>query len=242
MTAVLHTWGQSLCQHLHLHCLVPAGAYQQADQTWHPASSTYLFPVKALMRVYRGVMVSTLRQAHREGRLSRVESGEVDACLDALMATPWVVYARGTCHGSTTILGYLARYTHRIAISDTRLQGLEGDAVSFRYKDYAAGGKHKTLRLPGEEFVRRFLLHVLPHGFMRIRHYGFLANACRKKRLAQIRVCLSVHGETENPGGQVAVPVEPQSHPPVLQGRYCPRCHQSVWRVVDTSALEGRRR
>src|SRR5690606_1506304 len=180
----------NLSQHIHLHCLVPGGAYQRADQRWHPARSTYLFPVKALMRVYRGYMVSALRHAYQSGQLPRLNKEEVDRCLNALMATPWVVYARGTCRYQTTIVDYLARYTHRIAISNARLLEMDDGAVRFGYQDYADSGKHKSQRLPGEEFVRRLLLHVLPHGFMRIRHYGFLANACRKTRLAQIRACL----------------------------------------------------
>jgi hypothetical protein len=238
MTAVLHTWGQNLSQHVHLHCLIPGGAYQQADQRWRPARSTYLFPVKALMRVYRGRMVSLLREAYREGQLARLsDAAEVDHCLNELMKTPWVVYARSTCQHSSTVLSYLARYTHRIAISDTRLEAVNRDTVTFRYKDYAAGGTKKSLALKGEEFVRRLLLHVLPHGFMRIRHYGFMANACRRKRLSEIRRCLNdVPCTTE-----VVADASPaaQSQPSCA---VCPQCKQPALRIVGERPSEGRRR
>ena len=238
MTAVLHTWGQNLSQHIHLHCLIPGGAYQHADQRWQPARSTYLFPVKALMRVYRGHMVSLLREAYREGQLTRLsDAAEVDHCLNELMKTPWVVYARSTCQHSSTVLSYLARYTHRIAISDTRLESVNRDSVSFRYKDYAAGGTKKSLALKGEEFVRRLLLHVLPHGFMRIRHYGFMANACRRKRLSEIRRCLNDVPSTTD--------VVSDASPAALSQpscAVCPQCKQPALRIVGECPSEGRRR
>ncbi len=233
VTAVLHTWGQNLSQHVHLHCLIPGGSYNPVRDEWRDAKSTYLFPVKALSRQYRGRMVSLLRDAYKGGLLPRLtDTADVDRLLNSLMTTPWVVFARGTCQHSDTVLTYLARYTHRIAISNTRLQAMDGDQVAFRYKDYAAGGVYKSMRLRGEEFVRRLLLHVLPHGLMRIRHYGFLANCHRRKRLAQIRRCLKAGShERVEPLVPKIVMAADQS-----EGRWtmlvCPRCQQGGLRIV----------
>ncbi|WP_250656289.1 IS91 family transposase [Alkalimarinus coralli] len=187
MTAVLHTWGQQLDQHVHLHCLIPAGAWNQETQQWHPARSSYLFPVKALSRGYRGRMVSLLRQAYGNGELEGItRKGEVDKLLNELMGKNWVVYTK-TCHGNPErVLDYLARYTHRIAISESRLLELKEESVRFRWKDYR-DGQHKIMQLAGIEFLRRFLQHVLPKAFMRIRHYGFLSNRYRKIKLEAIR-------------------------------------------------------
>ncbi len=233
MTAVLHTWGQNLSQHVHLHCLIPGGGYHRERDEWHPARSTYLFPVKALSRRYRGRMVSELRQAYDEGLLSRLtDVAEVECKLASLMETPWVVYARSTCQHSDTVLAYLARYTHRIAISNNRLEMVGENDVIFRYKDYASGGTSKRMRLQGEEFVRRLLLHVLPHGLMRIRHYGFMANCCRRKRLEQIRHCLEV--DTIKGVDTVVLKREGTVYPAMdLRAiTTCPRCHQGSLQVV----------
>lgn len=191
MTAVLHTWGQNLSQHIHLHCLIPGGAYDRQRDEWHPATSTYLFPVRALSRHYRGAMVSALRRAYQAGELPGLtRPDDVDNTLKALMTTEWVVYSRATCTQSDTVLTYLARYTHRIALCDGRIRAVTDNEVTFAYKRYDQGGILSELCLAGEEFVRRWLLHVLPLGFMRIRHYGFLANACRRQHLVRIRRCL----------------------------------------------------
>jgi hypothetical protein len=237
MTLVLHTWGQNLAQHVHLHCLIPGGALSEDGANWHAARSTYLFPVKALSRCYRGVMVRLLRQAWKRQALSRIQQpGQVDEVLDRVMAKPWVVYARPTSHHTDSVLTYLSRYTYRIAISDHRLVGMDETSVSFRWKDYRRDGQKRVMRLAGEEFVRRWLLHVLPQGLMRIRHYGFLANCHRRRKLAQIRDCLaqalaSVASSptcVSNTGSDNATTV------------YCPRCRKTgVWTLSD---IEPRRR
>ncbi|MEJ6654685.1 MAG: IS91 family transposase [Pseudomonas sp.] len=199
MTAVLHTWGQTLNQHVHLHCLVPAGAFGQ-DGSWHAARSNYLFPVRALSRRYRGLMVSALRQAASQQQLHRVtRAGEVDQLLDSLMATEWVVYSKHCLQHTSSVIDYLARYTRRIAISNARLQSVDEHSVTLDYKDYRQGTQPKQMTLSGEEFVRRFLLHILPKGLMRVRHYGFLANRCRRTRLERIRRALRIYdvGRTE---------------------------------------------
>ena len=201
MTAVLHTWGQTLTRHVHLHCLVPRGAFG-ADDRWHPARSTYLFPVRALSRHFRGRMVSELRQAYQRGELSRItRPGEVDSVLDRLMGHDWAVYSKPCLTQPETIVAYLARYSHRTALSDARIGEIEEGKVALSYKDYRDDDRWKVMELDGEELIRRFLLHVLPKGLMRIRHYGFLANRCRKAKLARIREWLAKPQEVETSDG-----------------------------------------
>jgi predicted RNA-binding Zn-ribbon protein involved in translation (DUF1610 family) len=189
MTAVLHTWGQNLSQHVHLHCLVPGGALGDKEE-WHAAKSDYLFPVKALSRHYRGNLVAALRCSANEGKLHRVtKAGEVDQMLDTLMQKEWVVYSRYCLKQTDSIIGYLSRYTHRIAISNQRIIDIKNNQVQFRYKDYR-DDRQKLMTLQADEFIRRFLMHILPSGFMRIRHYGLLANRCRAKSIKLIRKIL----------------------------------------------------
>ncbi|WP_456371775.1 IS91 family transposase, partial [Thiolapillus sp.] len=196
MTAVLHTWGQNLSQHVHLHCLVPGGALTE-DETWHAARSTYLFPVRALSRHFRGKMVSRLRACAKAGKLGRItRADEIDNLLDQLMEKDWVIYSKPSLDRTQAVINYLARYSHKIAISDHRLIEIKGDQVHFRYKDYR-DDRLKIMKLHHEEFIRRFLMHVLPKGFMRIRHYGFLANRCRQAALARIRKILEQPVEAE---------------------------------------------
>jgi len=191
MSAVLHTWGQTLIRHVHLHCLVPGGALTAKGQ-WKPAKGSYLFPVRALSRHFRGALVSALRQSAEAGELSRVtRPGEIDELLDKLMAQDWVVYAKHCLNHTDSVIDYLARYTHRIAITNARILSVDQSGVALRYQDYANHNRHKTLHLEGKEFIRRYLLHVLPKGFTRVRHYGFLAGCCRAQRLAQIRESLA---------------------------------------------------
>jgi len=190
MSAVLHTWGQNLSRHVHLHCLVPGGALG-ADGRWHSARSNYLFPVKALSRHFRGTMVRLLRQAANQGQLKRVtRPGEAGRLLDHLMALEWVVYSKHCLHHSASVVDYLARYTHRIAITDARIVKVDAGSVTLRYTDYADHDRHKTMTLAGPEFARRLLMHIVPRGLMRVRHYGFLANRCRKRKLAEVRCAL----------------------------------------------------
>jgi hypothetical protein len=177
---------------VHLHCLVPGGVLTAKGQ-WKPAKGSYLFPVRALSRHFRCALVSALRQSAEADELSRVtRPGEIDELLDKLMAQDWVVYAKHCLNHTDSVIDYLARYTHRIAITNARIQGVNQSGVWLRYKDYAEHGRHKTMHLEGEEFIRRYLLHLLPKGFTRVRHYGFLAGCCRAQRLAQIREVLAV--------------------------------------------------
>lgn len=211
MTGVLHSWGQNLSQHVHLHCLVPGGALGK-DQQWHPAKSNYLFPVKALSRHYRGNFVSALRSADNRGELNRVtHPGEVERILNVLMQTDWVVYSKHCLNRTDSIIGYLARYTHRIAISNQRLIDINQDQVRFSYKDYKTE-QHRVMALHPSEFIRRFLMHVLPKGLMRIRHYGILANRCRQASVNIIRKILMTPAP-ENTDS------EPATYP-------CPECRK----------------
>lgn len=223
MSTVLHTWGQNLSQHVHLHCLVPGGALTD-DGAWRAARSNYLFPVRAMSRHFRGHMVSALRGAANAGELHRVtHPGEVDDQLNALMATEWVVYSKDCLEHTPSVVNYLARYTRRIAISNARILAVDDEHVTLRYKDYRDRDRHKQLVLAGEEFVRRFLLHVLPKGLMRVRHYGFLANRCRRRRLAQIRRALAVIDQVE----KITTSTE---QAPVTYT--CPHCRRPTLRVI----------
>lgn len=222
MTAVLHTWGQNLSQHVHLHCLVPGGALSHDHTRWHPATSTYLFPVKVLSRLFRGKLVSALREAHRQGQLPAVTQDTITTTLDTLMAKDWVVYSKATLHQASTVVKYLSRYTYKIAISEQRLVAMDDTHVTFRWHDYR-DDRDKPLRLGGEEFLRRFLQHVLPGGFMRIRHYGFLANRGREHKLQRIRQCLAA-----------STPRSPATHPaftPLWIKDRCPTCRCGTLRV-----------
>ncbi len=190
-TAVLHTWGENLSRHVHLHCLVPGGALD-SEGRWQAAGSHYLFPVRALSRLFRGVFVSRLRQAKKNGQLNGIRSAEVTTVLNALMKKDWVVFSKPCATKARTVVDYLGRYSHRIAISDQRIESVENGQVRFSVKDYRHQGERRCMILGAEEFIRRYLLHVLPKGLMRIRHYGFLANRCREKLLREIRDALSV--------------------------------------------------
>ena len=238
MSAVLHTWGQNLSQHVHLHCLVPGGALG-GDGQWRRSKGNYLFPVKALSRHFRGGMVRALRQSATEGQLHRVRPGEIDAVLDHVMDEPWLVYSKACLQHTETVVAYLARYTHRIAITHHRLQALDEHGVSLRYKDYRDRGRQKMLRLEGHEFVRRFLLHILPKGLMRVRHFGFLANGCRRERLRQIRGVLAVQVPLSTPKAADPVPER------VPRDR-CPVCRTGMLLVVAElrahAAITGKER
>lgn len=222
MTGVLHTWGQNLSQHVHLHCLIPGGALSAQGQ-WRSAKSSYLFPVRALSRVFRGKMVSALRARYQQGELHRItRPGDVDATLETLMQTEWVVYSKACVSRTDTVVAYLARYSHRIAISDQRIVDVDEEQVVFRYKDYRDHDKSKVMRLSGVEFIRRFMLHVLPKGFMRLRHYGFLANRCRAEKLMQIRSVLAQ-------GTSLVADVTPEVS---FTGYPCPKCYEGIVHVV----------
>jgi Putative transposase/Transposase zinc-binding domain len=196
ITMALHTWGQNLAQHLHVHCVVSGGALAP-DERWIPAKCGFLFPVRALSVVFRGKYLAALQQAFEAQKIdfagettALAAPSDFRAFLAKLRAKDWVVYAKPPFGGPEQVLAYLGRYTHRIAIGNERLLASEKGQVRFRWRDYAHGNKVKVMRLPAEEFIRRFLLHVLPKGFMRIRHYGLLANRHRTEHLTACRAAL----------------------------------------------------
>jgi hypothetical protein len=180
--AVLHTWGQNLSLHIHLHCIISAGGLDPTRRRWIRRPGGYLFPVRALSRVFRAKYLEGLRrELHDDAEL---------ACqipYRDLWQQPWVVYAKKPFAGPRKVLEYLARYTHRVALTNDRLLGLRDGMVRLRWRDCARGGKKKTLRLPATDLLRRFLLHVLPHGFCRVRHYGLLGNRHKATKLAACR-------------------------------------------------------
>ncbi|TAK52359.1 MAG: IS91 family transposase [Betaproteobacteria bacterium] len=238
-TLVLHTWGQTLSQHLHVHCLVAAGALSPSG-AWMRSRRGFLFPVKALSIVFRGKFLAALGDAFARGRLAL--SGATTALgkprpqralLAALRAKPWVVYAKRPFAGPDPVLDYLGRYTHRTAISNERLVALEDDAVRFRYKDYAHGARRRVMHLEPLEFLRRFALHVLPRGFNRIRHYGLLANRSKRALLARARAALDAPVPTPESCESIAAFWQRIAG---LDIERCPRCHRGTLRLVATLA------
>jgi hypothetical protein len=197
-TAILHTWGQNLSQHLHLHCVVTGGALAPDGSRWISAPPGFLFPVRALATVFRAKYLDALRRAFAKGQLrfagalaALAEPAAFAAWLAQLRQPDWVVYAKRPFAGPAQVLDYLGRYTHRVAISNDRLLSLDDGLVRFRWKDYADGDRVKGMALDAEEFIRRFLLHVVPNGFVRIRHFGLLANRTRQAKLARCRELLA---------------------------------------------------
>jgi hypothetical protein len=195
--SVLHTWGQTLLHHPHVHCVVPAGGLSPDGTRWVHARASFFLPVKVLSRVFRGKFVAGLRAAFRAGRLTMPRDLErlhaepaFAAWLRTLFRHEWIVYAKPPFGGPSHVLHYLARYTHRVAISNHRLITVADGQVTFRWKDYRHGSQVRLMTLSAEEFLRRFCLHVLPKGFVRIRFYGFLAPRCRTDALPRCRQAL----------------------------------------------------
>jgi hypothetical protein len=193
---VLHTWGQNLHHHPHVHCVVTGGGLScnargevDASPRWLSCRPGFFLPVRVLSRVYRGKFLAGLRALHAQGklRLPALLEASFTAWLSPLYAKDWVVYAKPPFGGPEQVLKYLARYTHRVALSNHRLAKLEDGRVTFRYRDYADSRKEKLLTLSAEEFLRRFVQHVLPKGFMKIRHYGLLSSRQREARLQLAR-------------------------------------------------------
>ena len=204
-TAILHTWSQSLLFHPHLHCVVTGGGLSHDGSHWVPARPNFLFPVKVLARLFRGKFLAELRAAYDSGELSLAgstaslrEPRSWRALLSRLYAVDWVVYAKAPFGGPDHVFRYLGRYTHRVAISNSRLIALEHGRVHFSIRDSADANRKKTIVLDGVEFIRRFLLHVLPHRFVRIRHFGLWAGRNVTTKLARARELLP-HSDPDAP-------------------------------------------
>ena len=199
LTAVLHTWSQTLGDHYHLHSIVTGGGVAHDHRRWVATSPHYLFPVRALSRRFRGKYLAGLRELYAAGKLAfhgelaaMAAPAQFAALLRQAAQPEWVVYARRPFAGPEQVLAYLSRYTHRVALSPRRLLAADETSVTFAYKDYADGSRPKTMRLATAEFVRRFCLHVLPERFVKIRHYGLLGNRQKQARLARARELLGV--------------------------------------------------
>jgi Putative transposase/Transposase zinc-binding domain len=197
--AVLHTWGQNLHHHPHLHCVIPGGGISGDDSRWISCRRQFLFPVKVLSRLFRAKFASLLKRAFHQAKLSfhgklqpLAKNRNFFSWLNESMRSEWVVYAKPPFGGPQQVLKYLARYTHRVAISNRRLVTLQNGSVTFRWKDYTQGNQPAMMTLRAAEFIRRFLLHVLPKGLVRIRHFGFLANRCRRQKILLCRSLLNV--------------------------------------------------
>jgi hypothetical protein len=237
---ILHTWGQNLLFHPHIHCVIPGGGLSPDHSQWIPPQYPFFLPVKVLGRVFRGKFVHGLRLAFRGKRLTFAgqiqhlsESKNFSSFLRTLFREDWVVYAKPAFGGPEQVVRYLGRYTHRVAISNHRLVSFDGKDVTFRCRDYAHGNKQKKMTVSAEEFIRRFLVHVLPRGFVRIRHFGFMANSQRSallnvcRRLLQMTPVVHSHERADTPS------------------RLCPTCRapmivierlkpaEIVWRFVS---------
>jgi hypothetical protein len=223
ITAVLHTWGSAMTHHPHIHMIVPGGGISLDGTRWVSSRPAFLLPVRVLSKLFRRLFLTRLLELHAAGRLAFFgdhaglrEERAFLRLIARLRKKKWVVYARPPFGGPEAVLAYLSRYTHRVAISNRRLISLDERGVTFRYKDYRRDGveRYRTMMLAADEFIRRFLLHVLPMGFHRIRHYGLLASAGRKANVARARALLAVP-----PVAEPVEPVEPtEPRPP------CPCC------------------
>lgn len=225
VTSVLHTWSQTLMGHYHLHCIVTGGGPALDGSQWIRSHSNYLFPVRALSKVFRAKFCEGLQALYAAGKLqfqgqlkALAAEGKFQQLVREATRKPWVVYSKRPFAGPEQVLAYLSRYTHRVGISNRRLLGLDrqSGAVTFDYKDYAHGARHKSMTLPVEEFIRRLRLHLLPVRFVKIRHYGLLANRGRQERLRRARVLLGV--------SEASVPPTPV--------RALPKCPHCGWAAL----------
>ncbi|MHB1179384.1 MAG: IS91 family transposase [Daejeonella sp.] len=198
LVAILHTWGQNLMDHPHLHTIVPSGGWCQTAQCWRHSSKKFFIPVKVISAVFKGKFLALLKLAYQQNQLKfegQIKplylKGNFKTLLNLLYAKDWVVYAKKPFKNSTHIINYLGRYSHRVAISNDRIAGIEGDQVIFRWKDYKELERMKTMKLPAAEFIRRFLLHVLPKGFCKIRYYGIFASRNRNEVLLKCKKILA---------------------------------------------------
>jgi hypothetical protein len=243
LTAILHTWGQNLMDHPHLHCLVTGGGLTAQNAWAGPSQARWLFPVHAVGHVFRARFCDGLLRLHTTGKLefhgtlqALAPSDAFTQLLRELRAQRWVVFAKGSVVGPDHVLQYLGRYTHRVAISNSRLRALDSQSrtLAFTYKDYRAGSATRTLHLTGVEFLRRFLLHVLPRGFTKIRHYGLLANHRRARQVPLARTALQSSPLRFEP--KTTAPPTQAAAPP----RCCPHCQATALRCVARIDSSGK--
>ena len=245
VTVVLHTWGSALTHHPHVHCIVPGGGLSNDGSAWVSCRPGFFLPVRVLSRLFRRLMLQRLMTAHEAGDLqffgahATLKAGDAfRAFLRPLHRSEWVVYAKPPFAGPEQVLSYLARYTHRVAIANSRLLAFDGERVSFKWKDYRSDGvaRRKVMTLSADEFMRRFLLHVLPDGFHRIRHYGLLANGARKANVELARRLLSAPAPVVS---ETDVAVDKEVACPCCGGRmllierFDRRCAPSAWAALE---------
>jgi hypothetical protein len=248
-TLVLHTWGSALTHHPHVHGIVPGGGLSPDGKNWVACRPGFFLPVRVLSRLFRRRFLEALQQLHQAGKLRFF--GEHTALADALAfrqwlapmrKCEWVVYAKRPFAGPSAVLAYLSRYTHRVAISNSRLLALDERGVTFRWKDYRAKGntRHKAMTLSPEEFMRRFLLHVLPGGFHRIRHYGLLSNGGRRLGLATARQLLGVRtSAAAASAAEDAAPDQADAKPPTFVCRHCGRAMAIVQLLARETSIRA---
>jgi hypothetical protein len=222
------------CLHPHIHCVIPAGGLAPDHQHWVSSRYRFFLPVKALKRVFRGKFIDGLKRLYRRKKLGHSgpaavfsERKQFAKLLGRLRRRDWIVYAKAAFGGPLQVLRYLGRYTHRVAISNHRLLSFDGERVTFRWRDYAHGNKSRVMTLDAVEFLRRFFLHILPMGFVRIRHFGFLANRFRTARLALCRQLLAC----EIPEPASTAPTSPRTW-------QCPRCGSPMVLLARLTAQE----
>ena len=229
MLAILHTWGQKLDFHPHVHCVVPGGGVLP-DGSWKPAKRGFFIPVRVMSALFRGKFLAALKQMRQAGGLeyhgsaaALADDGAFKSLMGGLYKTGWVVYAKAPMGGPAQVLKYLGRYTHRIAISNRRILSIADGRVTFKYKDRQHNDQEKVLTLDAEEFVRRFLLHVLPAGFHKVRHYGLLASRNRRAKLLAAQLRLAPEAQSQFPDSGTVVTEQPTARP------CCPVCGSSEW-------------
>jgi hypothetical protein len=229
VTAILHTWSQTLGLHPHVHCVVTGGALASDGSRWISTRHRgFLFPVRALAKVFRGKFRGGLRTLHDRGQIP--DDGSLPTLLAALRQKSWVVYAKPPFAGPESVLRYLGRYTHRVALSNRRILRADGEVVAFRYRDSADDNREKGMELPAHEFIRRFLLHVLPKGFVRIRHSGLLANRSRRPHIARCRALLGAQAPPSPPATETVC--EKLLRLTGIDLRLCPACGEGRMGVV----------
>lgn len=229
---ILHTWGQKLDQHVHIHFIVAGGGFS-VDGKWVslPYKSTFLFPVRALSTMFRGKFISRFKKLYNKGKLeipeslsSLKQSHILEHYLNSIHTKKWMVYAKKPFSSPEEVVRYIGRYTHRIAITNYRIRSIENNRVQFDYRDYKDGGKRKILHLSADEFIRRFLLHILPKGFRKIRFYGFWSNGLKKSKLDSLRKVFGLPDRQEQENAQTAV----------MEESLCPKCAGGRLKITAT--------
>lgn len=234
---ILHTWGQTLCQHVHLHFIVAGGGWNK-EEGWKtlPYKDKFIFPVRAMSKVYRGKFISRLKRLYYSNELQMPEScdslkaGHIfESFLYSISQKSWRIYSKKPFAGPEEVIRYIGRYTHRVAISNYRLLSIDGGFVRFRYKDYKDNGQIKIMKLSAAEFLRRFLLHVLPEGYKKIRFFGFLSNGCKEEYLSRIRAAMEIESPVETSDGEDEE--REKRH-------VCPDCKEGHLEIIDSFSRE----